>query len=142
MIMISLMFLGMAAVTLLVSRWACSPARQADAWPRCGKCNYNLTGCTSNRCSECGSLLIEAGIVVAPPPRTLRRVRAFRAIAAVVILILLVCAGRSAYLAFSMWSKSATASSIYRRTIASTAADRQTPPTRSAKTRRATEGRD
>ncbi len=32
--------------------------------PRCGHCNYNLTGATSNRCPECGLLFIEAGVIV------------------------------------------------------------------------------
>ena len=31
--------------------------------PRCGHCQYNLTGSESNRCPECGRLFIEAGVV-------------------------------------------------------------------------------
>ena len=44
--------------------------------PRCGNCGYNLTGSESNRCSECGLLFIDAGIVrgSASPSRARRRV--------------------------------------------------------------------
>jgi len=36
--------------------------RRSDA-PRCGRCGYNLTGSTGNRCPECGRLFVEAGII-------------------------------------------------------------------------------
>ncbi len=40
--------------------------RNLGPGPRCGHCNYNLTGSTANRCPECGRLFIEAGIVTNP----------------------------------------------------------------------------
>ncbi len=30
----------------------------------CGQCGYNLTGSESNRCPECGTLFIEAGVTM------------------------------------------------------------------------------
>lgn len=42
---------------LLVQRW------KIPSGPRCGGCGYNLTGAPSNRCPECGSLFVEAGIM-------------------------------------------------------------------------------
>ncbi len=44
--------------------------RPADSHPRCGHCGYNLTGAVSNRCSECGRLFIEAGVIVLPKRRS------------------------------------------------------------------------
>lgn len=32
--------------------------------PSCGRCGYNLTGSESNRCPECGTLFIEAGVTL------------------------------------------------------------------------------
>ena len=32
--------------------------------PTCGRCGYNLTGSESNRCPECGTLFIEAGVTL------------------------------------------------------------------------------
>ena len=40
-----------------------SGRRRVGTEPRCGHCGYILTGCQSNRCSECGLLFIDAGIV-------------------------------------------------------------------------------
>jgi hypothetical protein len=40
--------------------------RSVGSGPRCGQCQYNLTGAPGNRCPECGSLFIEAGIVMSP----------------------------------------------------------------------------
>ena len=33
----------------------------------CGRCGYNLTGSESNRCPECGTLFIEAGVTLGNP---------------------------------------------------------------------------
>ncbi len=44
--------------------------------PLCGNCGYNLTGCESNRCSECGLLFIQAGIVKGRTPSSPNRRRA------------------------------------------------------------------
>ena len=35
--------------------------------PTCGHCGYNLTGSESNRCPECGTLFIEAGVTLGNP---------------------------------------------------------------------------
>ncbi len=35
--------------------------------PACGQCGYNLTGSASNRCPECGTLFIEAGVTLGNP---------------------------------------------------------------------------
>ena len=35
--------------------------------PTCGQCGYNLTGSESNRCPECGTLFIEAGVALGKP---------------------------------------------------------------------------
>ena len=35
--------------------------------PACGRCGYNLTGSESNRCPECGTLFIEAGVTLGNP---------------------------------------------------------------------------
>ncbi len=35
--------------------------------PTCGRCGYNLTGSESNRCPECGTLFIEAGVTTGSP---------------------------------------------------------------------------
>ncbi len=37
--------------------------RGREAGPRCGNCEYNLTGATGNRCPECGQLFVEAGVI-------------------------------------------------------------------------------
>src|SRR5436190_19042217 len=58
--------IGFAAVAMLawafLRRWA---VRSTE--PRCGNCNYALTGTTSLICSECGMDLRQAGII--PPAR-------------------------------------------------------------------------
>ena len=40
-----------------------SSRRRAGSEPRCGHCDYILTGLESNRCPECGLLFIEAGVI-------------------------------------------------------------------------------
>ena len=37
---------------------------KVDDFPYCRKCRYNLTGLTSERCPECGSLTAEVGVIV------------------------------------------------------------------------------
>ena len=44
--------------------------------PLCGNCGYNLTGCESNRCSECGLLFIQAGVIKGRRPASPNRRRA------------------------------------------------------------------
>ena len=55
-----------AVVCLIVGIYLIAPSRRTVAGPRCGHCNYNLTGSTANRCPECGRLFIEAGVVTNP----------------------------------------------------------------------------
>ena len=68
--------------------------------PRCGNCGYNLTGSESNRCSECGLLFIDAGIVrgSASPSRARRRV----GIALILVPVVLVLGLIPTTLAFRM----------------------------------------
>ncbi len=63
------------AVTVILAAVACliggiyliaTSRRTVATGPRCGQCNYNLTGSTANRCPECGRLFIEAGIITNP----------------------------------------------------------------------------
>ena len=49
--------------------------RSVGSGPRCGHCQYNLTGSTANRCPECGRLFIEAGIVTNPAASLRKRRR-------------------------------------------------------------------
>lgn len=66
-------------VLLLVQRW------KTPAGPRCGGCGYNLTGAPSNRCPECGSLFVEAGIITrkTQSPRRMLAVVSLASLAAV-----------------------------------------------------------
>ena len=56
---------NLAAVACLITGiyLIATSRRDVGPGPRCGYCNYNLTGSTANRCPECGRLFIEAGIV-------------------------------------------------------------------------------
>lgn len=67
--MISLFFvsfwlLGLCVAALTVVWFHLRRRGAADSIPRCGRCGYNLTGSTGNRCPECGGLFIESGVVV------------------------------------------------------------------------------
>ena len=53
------LFIALAVGAFVMRRWAAGVTH-----PRCGRCRYNLTGATSNRCPECGALFIEAGVLV------------------------------------------------------------------------------
>ena len=50
-----------AAIGLYLIR---SARRRRGTEPRCGHCEYNLTGSLSDRCPECGLRFIEAGVVM------------------------------------------------------------------------------
>ncbi len=57
--------------------------------PTCGQCGYNLTGSESNRCPECGTLFIEAGVILGnPSPKKARWV-----LVSLVVLLILVVGG-------------------------------------------------
>ena len=63
---ISVLVILVAAVTasLVVGvRIMRSSGDRRPTSPTCGHCGYNLTGAPGNRCSECGLLFIEAGVV-------------------------------------------------------------------------------
>ena len=63
---ISVLVILVAAVTasLVVGvRIMRSSGDRRPTSPMCGHCGYNLTGAPGNRCSECGLLFIEAGVV-------------------------------------------------------------------------------
>ena len=95
-----LLLLGLAAaMTIAVSLWARSAIVRGIAGPRCGKCEYDLTASQSNRCPECGSLFIDAGVLVPLPPPRLRKFRMLGAITVIAMLVLLLLAGLSTTLA-------------------------------------------
>ena len=50
--------------------WALLRKPTPPRGPRCGRCEYNLTGAPGNRCPECGALFIEAGVLVADPSQS------------------------------------------------------------------------
>ena len=80
-ILVVLMFVGVGIAALLKSR------RHEGTDPTCGQCGYNLTGSESNRCPECGTLFIEAGVILGnPSPKRARWVL----VSLVVLLILFV----------------------------------------------------
>jgi hypothetical protein len=96
-----LLLLGLAAaVTIAVSLWSRSAILRGIAGPRCGKCEYDLTGSVSNRCPECGSLFIDVGVMVPLAPPRLRKFRMLGAIAVIALLLLVLVAGLSTFLAF------------------------------------------
>ena len=41
--------------------------RREGTDPTCSRCGYDLTGSESNRCPECGTLFIEAGVTMGNP---------------------------------------------------------------------------
>ncbi|MCH8881548.1 MAG: hypothetical protein IID34_16910 [Planctomycetes bacterium] len=57
--------------------------------PTCGQCGYNLTGSESNRCPECGTLFIEAGVTLGnPSPKRPRWI-----LASLIVLAILLVGG-------------------------------------------------
>ena len=86
-----------AAVALIVAK----SRRQAEAGPRCGNCGYNLTGSISNRCSECGELFIDAGVIKYRPPRSRPAVTVALTTALLVLLAVLLLGYFAARLTFA-----------------------------------------
>ena len=80
--------LGLIAIACVVGGiyLIATSRRTVGPGPRCGHCQYNLTGSMANRCPECGRLFIEAGIVTNPVPS----LRARRRIGIVLIVLPLV----------------------------------------------------
>lgn len=65
--------------------------RDVQVGPRCGSCGYNLTGCPSNRCPECGRLFIEAGVTIASGRPARRTLAVALATGLLVVLLLGAC---------------------------------------------------
>ena len=65
--------IGSALLVFGVCLMAVAHYLQPVTGPRCGGCGYNLTGSATNRCPECGSLFIEAGVITEKKPRPLGR---------------------------------------------------------------------
>ncbi len=53
---------ALLAVGILLLRMLSRPRRRGTT-PHCARCEYNLTGLTSDRCPECGTEMIPANIV-------------------------------------------------------------------------------
>jgi flagellar basal body-associated protein FliL len=63
--MVLVVFVLVLVLALLGAVWWILRRRGAyDSTPRCGRCGYNLTGNTGNRCPECGAMFVEAGVVI------------------------------------------------------------------------------
>jgi hypothetical protein len=77
-----------------------------QAGPRCGACGYNLTGCTSNRCPECGRLFIEAGVFVRPAASARRKWPLVLAAGSLGVLFL------SAGLSMTLWLRAERAAAV------------------------------
>ena len=76
-------FVGAVVIVLLKAQ------RREGTDPTCGRCGYNLTGSESNRCPECGTLFIEAGVTLGnPAPKRARWV-----LVSLIVLSILFVAG-------------------------------------------------
>jgi hypothetical protein len=60
--MLTIIYIAIAAVIVLGPYCRLLVLRKGDT-PYCGRCGYNLTGLTSDRCPECGGLLSEMRVV-------------------------------------------------------------------------------
>ena len=53
---------ALVVAVILLIRMLGRPRRRGNT-PHCARCEYNLTGLTSDRCPECGTEMIPANIV-------------------------------------------------------------------------------
>jgi flagellar basal body-associated protein FliL len=60
--------------------------RSTPHGPACGRCRYDLTGSTGNRCPECGGLFIEVGVLTVRAGRTRSKLLIVAALLALLIL--------------------------------------------------------
>ena len=99
--------------------------RTVGLGPRCGHCQYNLTGSTANRCPECGRLFIEVGVVM-QASRT-SRVRRWVGIGLVSAIVPLFCVGTGLVVAWRS-AGAATRAQAIARNVAAQQKARQAQP--------------
>ena len=67
MSILAISVLGVMLLTGAVVAVFLKGRRREGTDPTCGRCGYNLTKSESNRCPECGTLFIEAGVTLGTP---------------------------------------------------------------------------
>ena len=67
MSILAISVLGVMLLTGAVVAVLFKGRRREGTDPTCSRCGYDLTGSESNRCPECGTLFIEAGVTMGNP---------------------------------------------------------------------------